>query len=329
MDNNCKIVQDILPLYIDDVCSQESRSVVEAHVSGCPECSAILEKLRYSVCETGLREEGNEVVLKHAKYEKRHSLLAGIICSGILMVPVLICLIVNLATGKGLTWFFLVLASLLVVASLTVVPLLVSRHKGLWMLAAFVASITILFATCCIYTRGHWFWITESATVFGLALAFLPAVVQAIKTGFWSRHKALLVIGADTLLLILMLAIIGLRVHKVSYWSTTAIVLVPVLVFVWSMLLITRYIKCNKRIRGGIATVWSGLFAASIENVIYMILGYTVVWHGFKPFTWTPATLSGNIHWFIFLICAIIGACLILSGAVRSCKTANAADTEE
>lgn len=35
---NCKIVQDLLPLYHDGVCSEESRGAVEEHLAGCEAC---------------------------------------------------------------------------------------------------------------------------------------------------------------------------------------------------------------------------------------------------------------------------------------------------
>lgn len=39
---NCRIVQDLLPLYHDGVCSDESRAAVEAHLAGCEDCRRML-----------------------------------------------------------------------------------------------------------------------------------------------------------------------------------------------------------------------------------------------------------------------------------------------
>ena len=38
MNLNCEIVQDLLPLYADDVCSAESRAAVEEHLQSCESC---------------------------------------------------------------------------------------------------------------------------------------------------------------------------------------------------------------------------------------------------------------------------------------------------
>ena len=40
------MIQDLLPLYVDQICSQESRRAVEEHVENCPLCRARLEELR-------------------------------------------------------------------------------------------------------------------------------------------------------------------------------------------------------------------------------------------------------------------------------------------
>ena len=41
----CKLIQDILPLYHDGVCSQESKEIVEQHLSDCEECRKYYDDL--------------------------------------------------------------------------------------------------------------------------------------------------------------------------------------------------------------------------------------------------------------------------------------------
>ncbi|MCM1440001.1 MAG: zf-HC2 domain-containing protein [Roseburia sp.] len=40
-DMKCDIIQDLLPLYIDNVCSEESKAYVEAHLASCEKCRNI------------------------------------------------------------------------------------------------------------------------------------------------------------------------------------------------------------------------------------------------------------------------------------------------
>ncbi|MBQ8813653.1 MAG: zf-HC2 domain-containing protein [Lachnospiraceae bacterium] len=43
MNENCGVVGDLLPLYHDGVCSEESRKLVEDHLSHCQRCRAVLD----------------------------------------------------------------------------------------------------------------------------------------------------------------------------------------------------------------------------------------------------------------------------------------------
>lgn len=42
MNEQCEIVRDLLPMYVDDVCSPASREMVGEHVKTCGECAAML-----------------------------------------------------------------------------------------------------------------------------------------------------------------------------------------------------------------------------------------------------------------------------------------------
>lgn len=46
MKLSCKVIEDLLPMYYDKVCSDETTALVEAHLKDCPDCSRILSDLR-------------------------------------------------------------------------------------------------------------------------------------------------------------------------------------------------------------------------------------------------------------------------------------------
>ena len=46
---NCEVIQDLLPLYIDNVCSDESRRVVAEHLESCDVCKKLYEDMRNPV----------------------------------------------------------------------------------------------------------------------------------------------------------------------------------------------------------------------------------------------------------------------------------------
>lgn len=43
---NCNIIRDILPLYADDVVSEDTKTLVETHLDGCPHCQKTLDTMR-------------------------------------------------------------------------------------------------------------------------------------------------------------------------------------------------------------------------------------------------------------------------------------------
>lgn len=45
---DCNVVKDLIPLYIDDCCSQESVQIVEEHISHCQECKQLIEVMKTS-----------------------------------------------------------------------------------------------------------------------------------------------------------------------------------------------------------------------------------------------------------------------------------------
>ncbi len=45
MKYSCDVIQDLLPLYYDEVCSMESRHIVEEHIRECMYCKKVYEEL--------------------------------------------------------------------------------------------------------------------------------------------------------------------------------------------------------------------------------------------------------------------------------------------
>ena len=98
----CEMIQDLLPLYQDNVCSTSSKKIVEEHVTNCENCRNMLQLLKSTAYEEFLEKEKNVVLDAHAKKERRRSLTIGLAMVGVLMVPVIVCLICNLAIGHAL-----------------------------------------------------------------------------------------------------------------------------------------------------------------------------------------------------------------------------------
>lgn len=64
MKHECAVVRDLLPLYIDTVCSAESKKMVEEHLLECADCTAALEQMGREVPRDDLPDFSEQEVLK-------------------------------------------------------------------------------------------------------------------------------------------------------------------------------------------------------------------------------------------------------------------------
>ena len=150
-----------------------------------------------------------------AKKFKKQSATVGSTVSGVFMIPILVCLIVNLTTGSAMGWFFIVLAAMAVAASLIVVPIMAPKgDKAFWTFCAFTASLMILLFVTSLVSGRNWFWLVSSAVLFGLSVCFLPFVIRARQVQKWvgKCNKLLLVLGVDAALFLNMMNMI--RMHS-------------------------------------------------------------------------------------------------------------------
>lgn len=66
MKVSCKVVEDLLPLYIDDVLSEESRKIVEEHLKICVNCTYAIESMK--------RESSLPIIKDESKILKKISI---------------------------------------------------------------------------------------------------------------------------------------------------------------------------------------------------------------------------------------------------------------
>ena len=210
MKYECEVIRDLLPLYTDNVCSESSRRMVEEHLQECQSCRDLLIRLQATEIDQDLETEKTAVIQYGAKKFRRRSTAVGSIVSALFMIPILICLIINILAGSPLGWFFIVLASLGVAASLILVPLTVPEDKAFWTFCAFCASLLLLLGVVCICTRGTWFPIAASATLFGLCVLFLPFVIRTrpARNLIGNSNPTLIVLTLDAVLFINMMSMI-------------------------------------------------------------------------------------------------------------------------
>ncbi|MDR1000338.1 MAG: zf-HC2 domain-containing protein [Clostridiales bacterium] len=93
MKTSCEIIKDLLPLYHDGVCSNDSKAMVEEHLSECDNCKSELQAMDATLSIDRMEQNLNEAeaVKKLSKRWKKgmaKSLLKGILFT-ILLIAVL------------------------------------------------------------------------------------------------------------------------------------------------------------------------------------------------------------------------------------------------
>lgn len=66
---NCDIIKDLIPSYLDEICSESSKKAVKEHLAQCPDCRRHLETLQ---CTEISDEPQNHGDLDYMKKVKRH-----------------------------------------------------------------------------------------------------------------------------------------------------------------------------------------------------------------------------------------------------------------
>lgn len=90
MDIPCEVVRDLIVMYVDDVCSEESRDVVEKHMESCSGCREFCELLKEPVAVKKISEKSvkiaKEPFLKIRKRNFINAILAIVVTAAVMIV---------------------------------------------------------------------------------------------------------------------------------------------------------------------------------------------------------------------------------------------------
>ena len=80
MKLNCNIVDDLLPLYLEDICSEDSKAALEKHLQECSACREKLARMKSSdILYKVEKLEGQLPIAEYARKVKRHRVRIGIL----------------------------------------------------------------------------------------------------------------------------------------------------------------------------------------------------------------------------------------------------------
>lgn len=315
----CDIIQDLLPLYQDQICSEKSCNLVETHLQECSDCRKVASSLQTHTIEDAILMDAKDVFETHKKKERRRSATAGMIMTVILLIPIIICFICNLAVGGGLNWFFIVLTALLVAASVTLVPLFSTRHKLPRAIMAMTGALILLYLASSLVTGGRWFGVATIGTVFGLSTICLPLILLHYDQPQLRGKVGIISMLWDSIWFLLL--VIAGAVHTAEP-GTVAIAAKSVLCFLpaaWIIFLICRYLPLARYFKKGISLMVAGVVLAFASDLsTWAVYGS---WDCFLRHihlaSWT-GNVNGNIYLCILFGGIVIGALVIVFGALKT-----------
>ena len=211
---------------------------------------------------------------------KIESTKVGNILAAVFAVPVLFCLVVNMAVSGSLTWFYTVLAAMLIPASLVAVPLMAQKNKMILTMGSLIASVLILLAVCSRRTGGNWFYVAASAFLFGAAVCFGPFIAcRRPVSEYLGDQKGITVMKVCTAAFFVMMVCIGFYVKTPGYFPMAFVISVPLVLLAWILFWIIRYLPANAVFKAGACLAMLSLASViAIKTVgLYAIINNEVI----------------------------------------------------
>lgn len=322
--NSCEIVQDLLPLYYDGVCSESAKELVESHLISCGRCRKIYEELKENGIEASVHKEAEGVLKRHAKKERTAAFTVGSIIAGLLLIPVVVTFFTCVLYGNGAGTFLIVIASLLLAAALTVVPLLSKKNKLVRTSILSFAALLLVLLFVDMAGGGGSFALWAVPTIFGVSAVMLPILIR--KAGLpaaLSDKKGLIVMAWDTVWLFLTIIVVNMHYQTIQAMYEGCTVAAIMAAWVWGGFFIARYLQANRWIKGGIITIISAL-ACVLSNDIWIMVAQgrfelTVLKADFSVWT-TNEAINANAYAITLAVGAAAAAVMIIIGIIRKRK---------
>jgi transcriptional regulator with XRE-family HTH domain len=247
-------------------------------------------------------------------------------------LAIITCFICNLAIEGTLSWFWIVLAALILSFTFTNLPKFIRVYRLILIPLSQYLALCLLLGVCAIYTRGDWFVIPALAVLLGLVIVFVPIYIAKYPVFAKIRKfNDFVSIAIDFVVLNILLVAIDIYTlgggYTTSLWyGKLALPIVLVCYVIMNLFLCVKFLKVNGLLKTSII-----LFAI---NVIYLLSSFIRVDNPhvqkeLDSLTFYKADLSNwqvdislerNVHCIIFLSVFAVAIAFLIAGLVRCYK---------
>jgi len=225
MNISCDIIKDLLPLYHEEVCSAESKQLVEEHLINCENCKEMASKMKNDSLDEVLVKEKTTLLSRCINKVNKTSKLFGIGCATIITLPIITGVLMGIFVSKNITISNIIISAILIAIACFLgfyfnVPLKfmgeqygVTKKKsfyvGVWLAVIYMIPIIVCFIVNLAYNRTlNWFYIVLAAHFVAASVTVIPLIAP--------KKKFLCTIASFTVSLLFLLLVIGL--HEGGNW---------------------------------------------------------------------------------------------------------------
>lgn len=209
----CDIIKDLLPSYVDHICSEDSRHLIEEHIDRCEQCRTRLKLMEGTELTD---EQGEQNRITYLRKIKRHY-QKGII-SLVLLTLMLICVSLLMVYSHALIRSMYIIFPLSLIAAYGLMPdnpLTDRRSKASGVFA--VSSIAVSILMMVYYAVPVFRWQIPAGKA-----EISPFGIPLHETGPYLEKRLVLMAAAQLGIFVLsnMMIFCGYRIHKSIYGLT-------------------------------------------------------------------------------------------------------------
>lgn len=174
VDCNCNIIKDLLPSYIEDICSEDTREFVNHHLKECADCSALARMMQKTEL---VSEQMDRKAVDYIKKVKQHiwkftgfGILLGVIGIGMAMLMQ--------RFGMVPVWFYYIVMPVFLVVLHEVLsdyPIVQQRTRwnvGIFLIEVIFIGYSVLLEFLCDY------WVKSGSYPFGLEMGSMGLFIS-------------------------------------------------------------------------------------------------------------------------------------------------------
>lgn len=178
---SCNVIRDLIPAYVDEICSEDTRTVVEQHMQDCDGCKRLVEMMKNTEI---VAVESDRKQIDYMKKIKRYLTGKNIICIGLLLLAAGIGMLISIRNYGmvPLSFYYGLMPVWMAVAYLTIsdysrVPLGTKRKRVL----PAVSGVLFLYSILLEFLAVNW-----------LKSGSNPFHMEAERIGVWLHNQLLL-----------------------------------------------------------------------------------------------------------------------------------------